>query len=141
MKILWTYALILRFREIQRNLCHCDYLVSLMPRTFRWSQSNQEVRQKIFERRLRRHFHNNAPWYSFFLFSFIVDKKENRSTDIRTNAKAFHTQTPRNIYIYIYRAQGVYKINSQYTVRLSTHNSVARRAHTSYNTGCLLTHD
>jgi len=98
--------------EIQRNLCHCDYLVSLMPRTFRWSQSNLEVRRKIFERRLRRHFHNNAPWYSFFLFSFTVDTKENRSPDIRTNAKAFHTQTPRNIYIYIYiyRAQGVYKL-------------------------------
>lgn len=114
MKILWNYPLILRFREIQRNLCHCDYLVSLMPRTFRWSQSNQEVRQKIFERRLRRHFHNNAPWYSFFLFSFIVDTKENRSPDIRTNAKAFHTQTPRNIYIYIeHRAYTKLTLNIQ----------------------------
>lgn len=43
MKILWTYALILRFREIQRNPCHCDYLVSLMPNhraTWRWGENS-----------------------------------------------------------------------------------------------------
>ncbi len=66
-----------------------------------WSQSNLEVRRKIFERR----FHNNAPWYSFFSHLSYIQKKTDLQT--YTQMQKHSTRRPLNSQ---YTGQGVYKL-------------------------------